>query len=129
MYLGHVRTLAAAAIAAALALGALSGCGDDEDDEGGGETAPTTVTESQTGADTDFQPQACPGADSPPNIVEVTSYGADCAAVEDAMAELRSVGREFRLGDFECARTSGTRLGGTWECRGEASYFTFVFGD
>jgi hypothetical protein len=122
-----MRALATAAVAAALVLGALVGCGDDEDDEGGGETTTTTVT--QTGADTDFQPQPCPGADSPPNIVDVTSYGADCAAVEDAMAELRSVGREFRIGDFDCARTSGTRLGGTWECRGEASYFTFVFGD
>ena len=45
------------------------------------------------------------------------------------MAEIRSVSTEFRIGDFECARTSGSELSGTWECRGEASYFTFQFAD
>jgi hypothetical protein len=117
-----------ATLVAALALAGVSACGDDDDDAPAAGTETTTTT-TETVGETDFQPVPCPDADSPPNIVNVTSYGADCGAVEDAMDELRSVGREFRLGDFECARTSGTRLGGTWECRGEAAYFTFEFGD
>ena len=73
--------------------------------------------------------QPCPKAESPPNIVNVVSYGASCEAVEDAMSQIKSVSRQFRIGDFECTRTSGTRLSGAWECKGEAAYFTFDFGD
>ena len=73
--------------------------------------------------------ERCTAAESPPNIVNVISHGADCGAVADAMAEIRSVSREFRIGDFQCTRVEGTRLSGTWECRGEANYFTFDFGD
>lgn len=134
----------ALALAAALALVAVSACGDDEST-----TVTTTVTETAadtttdtdgdtttdtpppdlTTESTDFEPRPCPGADSPPNITNVTSYGADCEAVEAAMAKLRTVSKMFRLGDFECFRLSGNRLGGIWECRGEASFFTFEFGD
>ena len=119
-----MRHVAALAL---LAMLALAGCGDDEDTTS---TATTTVTETATDPyRTGFPEERCRGAESPPNIVEVISYGADCGAVEDAMAELESVSKSFRIGDFECSRTSGGRLGGTWECLGEASYFTFEFGD
>ena len=145
---------AIALVAAALVIG---GCGSDDEDQPGGEsessttTSQATTTESTTSTteptstvettttteatttsteDTTGLPkQRCRGAESPPNIVDVISYGADCGAVEAAMAELQSVAREFRIGDFECARVSGVALSGVWECRGEASYFTFVFGD
>jgi hypothetical protein len=117
-----VRTTIAIALAA-LAAGALVACGDDE-------TSTTTSQSTSTSTDqTGLPEQSCPKAESPPNIVNVVSYGASCEAVEDAMSELKSVSTEFRIGDFECSRTSGTRLGGTWECKGEASYFTFEFGD
>jgi hypothetical protein len=114
---------------------ALAGCGDDNT------AAPPTVTVTETitppaaeGAtgeegETDFAAEPCPGADSPPNIAEVTSYGADCGAVEDAMSKVGSISREFTLGDFECSRVEGSSLAGTWECRGEASHFTFEFAD
>jgi hypothetical protein len=116
----------------ALSLAVAGGCGDEDKPETtttADATTPTTTTSTTTAADTDFQPEPCPGADSPPNIVDVTSYGTDCGAVEDAMAELRGVSREFRIGDFECSRTEGMALSGKWKCRGEASYFTFTFGD
>jgi len=132
-----------------------TGCGSDEESGEAGEgttsvsesttTAATSTTEATTSTtqatsttemttssveDTTGLPmERCQGAESPPNIVAVISYGADCGAVEAAMAELKSVSKEFRIGDFDCARISGAALGGTWECRGEASYFTFEFGD
>jgi hypothetical protein len=106
-----------------LALG-LGACGDDD------ETTGSTVTTTSTSTDeTGLPEQACPKAESPPNIVNVVSYGASCEAVEDTMSQLQSVSRQFRIGDFECTRSSGTSLSGTWECKGEASYFTFDFGD
>ena len=123
--------LALALASAALLLG-LAACGDDDDSAAEPtSTAATTAstTASGTSDSTDFPAEPCPGADSPPNIVNVTSYGADCGAVEDAMAELESVKEEFHVGDFDCAQIEGTSLGGTWECRGEATYFTFEFGD
>ncbi len=96
-------------------------------------TASTTVestTDSGGISDTTGLPkERCRGAERPPNIVDVIAYGADCAAVEATMAELQSVSREFRIGDFDCARVSGIAISGIWECRGEASYFTFTFGD
>ena len=97
---------------------ALAACG--EDDEG-------TTTPDSTAADAPAE--ACPGADSPPNITNVTAYGTSCEAVEDAMAEIGSVSEEFVLGDFDCGRIKGNELAGTWECRGEANYFTFEFAD
>ena len=127
----------ALALVFALASIALAACGDDD-----GST--TTVTETitvisgatgdvgpitTTTGDTDFPAEPCPDADSPPNITEVTSYGTDCEAVEDAMAQIGPVSEEFKLGDFDCARTEGSELAGTWECKGEASYFTFKFAD
>jgi hypothetical protein len=126
--------------AAALALAA---CGDDETTttvtstetvSAPASTTASTVPEATTSSTTDehdtgLPEERCRGAESPPNIVEVISYGADCGAVEEAMAEIQSVSRSFRIGDFQCTRTGGSALSGTWECRGEASYFTFEFGD
>ena len=126
----------ALALVFALASIALAACGDDD-----GST--TTVTETitvisgatgdvgpiTTTGETDFPAEPCPDADSPPNITEVTSYGTDCEAVADAMAQIGPVSEEFKLGDFDCARTEGSELAGTWECKGEASYFTFKFAD
>jgi hypothetical protein len=113
----------------ALAVGA---CGDD--DETGASATDSTGTSTDTGTttstdETGLPQQRCQQAESPPNIVNVVSYGASCEGVEDAMSQLQSVSRQFRIGDFECTRTSGTRLSGTWECKGEAAYFTFDFGD
>jgi hypothetical protein len=113
-------TIAIAALVVALGLAA---CGGDD------ETTATTTTTSTSTDKTGLPEQACPKAESPPNIVNVVSFGASCEAVEDAMSQLQSVSKQFRIGDFECTRTSGTRLSGTWECKGEASYFTFEFGD
>jgi hypothetical protein len=113
-------TIAIAALVLALGLAA---CGGDD------ETTATTTTTSTSTDETGLPEQPCPKAESPPNIVNVVSYGASCEAVEDAMSQLQSVSKQFRIGDFECTRTSGTRLSGTWECKGEASYFTFEFGD
>jgi hypothetical protein len=104
-----------------LAVG-IGGCGGDD------ETSSTTTTSTSTD-ETGLPEQPCPKAESPPNIINVVSYGAACEAVEDAMSQLQSVSKQFRIGDFECTRSSGTRLSGTWECKGEASYFTFEFGD
>jgi hypothetical protein len=124
--------LALALACTALTLG-LAACGDDDDSSEeatpAATTTDTTTPASGTSDAADFPAEPCPGADSPPNIVNVTSYGTDCGAVEDAMAKLGSAEEEFRLGDFECAQLEGSSLGGTWECRGEASYFTFEFGD
>jgi len=128
----------AAALALALTSIALVACGDDENTTtvtetitvisgATGDVGPTGPT--PTTGDTDFPAEPCPDADSPPNITEVTSYGTDCAAVEDAIAKIGPVTEEFRLGDFDCARTEGSELAGTWECKGEASYFTFKFAD
>jgi hypothetical protein len=119
---------------AAVAVGALAACGDeDQTSAAGGEPTITTTEESTvsttTITGTGLPKERCEGAESPPNIVDVISHGADCGAVEAAMADLESVSKEFRIGDFQCARTSGGPLGGSWECRGEASYFTFEFGD
>jgi len=109
-------------IAAALALvvcsTALVACGDED------EPAATTTA---TGLDAQAQP--CPGADSPPNITEVTSYGTSCEAVEAALGEVGEISEEFVIGDFDCGRIEGDQLAGTWECRGEANYFTFKFAD
>lgn len=114
-------TIAISVVALAVGLGA---CGGDD------ETSATTSSSTSTSTDeTGLPEQPCPKAESPPNIVNVVSYGASCEAVEDAMSQIKSVSRQFRIGDFECTRTSGTRLSGTWECKGEASYFTFEFGD
>ena len=118
----RVRPLLGFALAA-LAAVAVAACGDDETT-----TTPATSTESSSTTTTSGE-ERCAEAESPPNIVNVISHGADCGAVADAMAEIRSVSREFRIGDFQCARVKGTRLSGTWECRGEANYFTFDFGD
>ena len=133
-----------AALASALAVLALLGCGEDDDSERASPAATTTsVSEPAIGAtgetggtttptiedDTGLPEERCEGAESPPNIINVISYGTDCGAVEAAMAEIGSVSRTFRIGDFDCSRRSGTALGGVWECRGEASYFTFEFGD
>lgn len=100
------------------------------------ESTSTTSTGSTTGAtstttedDTGLPKQRCPGAERPPNITNVISYGTDCGAVEAAMAEIESVSTSFRIGDFRCSLRSGNELSGVWECLGEASYFTFVFGD
>ena len=114
-------TIAISVVVLAVGLGA---CGGDD------ETTATTSSSTTTSTDeTGLPEQACPKAESPPNIVNVVSYGASCEAVEDAMSQLQSVSKQFRIGDFECTRSSGTRLSGTWECKGEASYFTFEFGD
>jgi hypothetical protein len=121
-----IRGLVKPTIAIALAIVAvgIGACGGDD------ETSATTTTSSSTSTDeTGLPEQPCPKAESPPNIVNVVSYGASCEGVEDAMSQLQSVSRQFRIGDFECTRTSGTKLSGTWECKGEASYFTFDFGD
>lgn len=124
-------SLSALLVAALLALAA---CGDDNDDESAGTTGGTPTTEEgvtgATGEDGETgDGEPCPDADSPPNITAVTSYGADCAAVEDAMADIGPITESFQLGDFACEQTSGSELAGTWECRGEATYFTFEFGD
>jgi hypothetical protein len=108
-----------------LALGA-SACGGDDETPA---TATTSTSSSTSTDETGLPEEPCPKAESPPNIVNVVSYGASCEAVEDAMSQLQSVSRQFRIGDFECMRSSGTSLSGTWECKGEASYFTFEFGD
>ena len=117
----------------AAAVLALAACGDDDDESASttSSTTETTADEGATGATgTDgSQGEPCPGADSPPNITDVTSYGADCAAVEDAMAKIGSIATSFELGDFSCERESGNELAGTWRCDGEASYFTFEFAD
>ena len=123
-------TLTATLVAAVLVLAA---CGDDNDDESEGTagSTETTTSEGATGATgTDgATAEPCPGADSPPNITNVNSYGIDCAAVEDAMAGIGSVSAKFKLGDFSCAIESGEELSGVWRCSGEAGYFTFAFGD
>ncbi len=122
------------AVLAVLLVGvSLAACGDDDEDT----TTTETVTSGATGdggdggatGTGDFQPEKCPGADSPPNITNVTAYGADCAAVEDAMAKIGAVATSFRLGDFDCERSKGSELAGTWTCSGEATYFTFQFAD
>jgi hypothetical protein len=123
--------LAAVALSLLCAGSVLAACGDDDETT----TTTETVTSGATGGDGgatgagDFQPERCPGADSPPNITNVTAYGANCAAVEDAMAKIGAVATRFKLGDFDCERTEGSELAGTWTCRGEATYFTFDFGD
>jgi hypothetical protein len=109
----------------ALTAAALAACGDDETST----TTPATSTEVSSTATTTAGEERCTDAESPPNIVNVISHGADCGAVADAMGEIGSVSREFRIGDFQCTRVEGSRLSGTWECRGEANYFTFAFGD
>src|SRR4051794_20393313 len=129
---GAVRA-ATAFLIAALAAFAIAACGQKQGT--GGKSTTTTATTSTTEStsaptdETGLPKERCPGAESPPNIVDVISYGAPCSAVEDAMAQLKSVSTSFRIGDFECSRTSGSELSGTWECLGEASYFTFAFGD
>ena len=136
--------LIASTAALLIALAAL-GCGEDDEPESTSTTAPAATTaDGPTGAggietpttsttttteNTGLPEERCDGAESPPNITEVLSYGADCGAVEDAMAEIQSVSTNFRIGDFECSRISGSELSGTWECRGEATYFTFEFAD
>ena len=137
--------LITSAAALLIALGAF-GCGDEDEPESRSTTAPaaTTANEGATGStgietpttsttstieNTGLPEERCDAAESPPNITEVLSYGADCGAVEDAMAEIQSVSESFRIGDFECTRISGGELSGTWECRGEATYFTFQFAD
>jgi hypothetical protein len=112
----------------ALAL-ALAACGDDDEGDGAGTVTTTTEDVTTVTDDTGLPEERCPEAESPPNITNVISYGADCGAVADAMAQIQSVSRQFRIGDFECTRVEGTRLSGVWECRGEASYFTFTFAD
>ena len=120
----------ASVLALVLCCAVLAACGDDD---GEGETAAgsteTTTSTGATGATGDFQGEPCPGADSPPNITNVTAFGASCAAVEDAMAQIGAVGTKFKLGDFSCERTKGSELAGTWTCSGEATYFTFEFAD
>ncbi|MGI9020323.1 MAG: hypothetical protein ACR2G3_06400 [Solirubrobacterales bacterium] len=124
-------TLSAILIAAALALAA---CGGDDEGEA---TTTTTVSEGATGAtgasgasgEEGSEGAPCAEAESPPNITKVTAYGADCEAVEDAMGELGSVSTKFELGDFDCERTAGSELSGSWRCHGEAGYFTFQFAD
>ncbi len=110
----------------------LAACGDDDD----ATTASTTATESTgtegaTGATGggSAESEPCPGADSPPNITNVTSYGVDCSAVEDAMSKIGSISTQFELSDFSCERTEGGELAGVWRCDGEAAYFTFDFAD
>jgi hypothetical protein len=115
---------ALAIVLALLAVGA-GACGGDDETTASSSTTTTSTSTDETG----LPEQDCPHAESPPNIVNVVSYGASCEAVEDAMSQLQSVSRQFRIGDFECTRSSGTSLSGTWECKGEASYFTFDFGD
>lgn len=122
-------------IATFLAAAALTSaaCGGDEGDTTSTTTATTTATvdTGATGAtgEGDAKPEPCPDAGAEPNLGPVTSYGVDCAAVEDAMKEIGAVSAEFRLGDFDCERESGTELSGLWRCNGEAGYFTFAFGD
>jgi hypothetical protein len=130
----------AVAMLACLAALALAACGDD-DEEGDGTTTATETTTTEAGAGasgeegsgstgpSDFQPRLCPGAELPPNITKVISYGATCDAVEDAMAQLGPVSKRFDLGDYSCERTSGSALAGTWTCKGEATYFIFEFAD
>ncbi len=138
----------------ALAALAIAACGADEETTGTAGTDPattstdattstettttstsestTTTTEPTTTTTTDengLPLERCKDAESPPNIVNVISHGADCGAVAAAMDEIKSVSSEFRIGDFLCARVSGSELSGVWECRGEASFFTFDFGD
>ena len=128
--------------AAAVALLGLAACGGDDDETStpapatstptvdSGPTGSTGPVDTSTTTDSTGLPEErCKDAESPPNIVNVVSYGADCGAVEDAMSEIRSVSENFRIGDFECTRISGSELSGTWECRGEATYFTFEFAD
>jgi hypothetical protein len=116
----------------ALAVLALAACGDDDDEPTSTATTTTTTTEAgATGAtgNGDAEGEECTDAGSPPNITAVTSYGVDCAAVEDAMKRIGSVKTSFQLGDFRCERESGGELSGVWRCNGEAGYFTFAFGD
>jgi hypothetical protein len=120
-----VRPLLACSLAAAAV--AIAACGDE--DATTTSPATTTATETTVTDGTGLAEERCTEAESPPNIVNVISHGTDCGAVADAMAEIRSVSRAFRIGDFQCTRVEGTRLSGTWECRGEANYFTFDFGD
>lgn len=154
MLTSSARCLAAHAVVGvtllALALGA---CGDDDDSTATTASTPaaeTTATETAedttttqedttTGEASDGeapidpvtgnQGEFCRGAESPPNIVNVISYGTDCAAVEAAMSEIRGVTKSFRIGDFQCTRESGSKFSGTWECLGEANFFTFDFAD
>ena len=123
----------APSLALVLCCAVLAACGDDdgEGETAAGSTDPTTSTAAAgaTGATGDFQGEPCPAADSPPNITNVTAFGASCEAVEDAMAQIGSVATKFKLGDFSCERTKGSELAGTWTCSGEATYFTFEFAD
>jgi hypothetical protein len=115
----------------AAAVLALAACGDDDESASTTSSTESTADAGATGATggDGSQGEPCPGADSPPNITDVTSYGADCAAVEDAMAKIGSISTSFELGDFSCERESGSELAGTWRCDGEAAYFTFDFAD
>jgi predicted small lipoprotein YifL len=126
-----VKPLLSALLAAAVL--SLAACGDDEDEASTTTSQPTATTAGAgaTGATGDgvAKGEPCTGAGSPPNITQVTSHGIDCAAVEDAMADIGSVSAKFKLGDFTCALESGEEVSGLWRCDGEAGYFTFAFGD
>ncbi len=100
-----VRPLLACSLAA-LAAVAIAACGDEE--ETTTSPATTTATETTVTDGAGLAEERCTEAESPPNIVNVISHGADCGAVADAMAEIRSVSREFRIGDFQCTRVEGT---------------------
>jgi hypothetical protein len=118
----------------ALAVLFFAACGDDDDETTSSSTSTTTTSTEGAGAtgatgSGDAEPEECADAASPPNITQVTSYGVDCAAVEDAMKQIGPVSAGFKLGDFDCKRESGSALSGTWRCNGEAGYFTFAFGD
>ena len=45
------------------------------------------------------------------------------------MAKIGSISTEFKLGDFDCTRESGSEFAGIWRCDGAGGYFTFDFAD
>lgn len=131
-----MKVASTVALIAALAMTGLAACGSDDEDTSTTSSSPAADT-AATGAsgedgasgESGAAGAPCPAADSPPTITDVTSYGANCAAIDDAIAKIGSVSEEFTLGEFKCARTDGSDVGGTWRCDGEGDYFTFEFSD
>lgn len=137
------RGFAAAAVAVALVF---AGCGDGDEpqqvdeaveeatdavEDAAPDEAPSdSGTDDSTGAVEQVE-TPCPGADSPPNITQVTAFNElSCDEVEAAMDEIGAISESFEIGQFGCGRISGGEFGGTWECADfDGRYFRFDFAD
>ena len=94
------------------------------------ETTTTTVTEAAGGEGTDAASTDCPSSTGiPPNVTGVMVTGLSCDEAQTVIDAFGPISKSFSAADFECARTSGGRLGGSWACTSGERSFSFAFGD